>query len=71
MHSVYVAIIFLIFSFITWLSVSFRIASCFVDDNFIFSNLKMTILFYFCNIVIAIFLTIICYSLVTMVQRKI
>lgn len=61
--------IFIIVSFITWLSVSFRIASVIINEERIFGETKKAIMFYLVNMFIAYLLTIICYELVLIIQR--
>lgn len=69
MINIVVAIFFVIISFITWLSISFKIAGNFIDDDVIFSRQSSAIIFYFINCIIAIIVTIFCYILVCRVQR--
>ena len=71
MRDICAAIIFIIVSFITWLSVSFRIASLVIDEDRIFEETKTAAAFYAINMTIACLLTIICYELVTIVQNNI
>ena len=69
MRDICAAIIFIIVSFITWLS--FRIASLVIDEDRIFEETKTAVAFYAINMTIACLLTIICYELVTIVQNNI
>ena len=62
------AIIFIMVSFITWLSVLFKSASMIIDENQIFDKTKNAIIFYIINMIIACLLTIICYELVLVFQ---
>lgn len=59
---------FLIFSFITWLSVSFNVTSHFIDEKKIFSKQINAISFYLINSAFAIVATAICYILVCYIQ---
>lgn len=71
MRDICAAIIFIIVSFITWLSVSFRIASLIIDEERIFEETKTAVTFYAINMIVACLLTIICYELVIIVQNSI
>lgn len=69
MSNLYAAIIFVIISFVTWLSVLFKLASIIIDENRIFATNKMSVTFYIVNIILACILTKICYELVLAVQK--
>jgi len=71
MRDICAAIIFTMVSFITWLSVSFRIASLVIDEDRIFEETKTAVAFYAINMAIACLLTIMCYELATIVQNNI
>ena len=63
------AIIFIMVSFITWLSVLFKFASMIIDENQIFDKTKNAIIFYIINMCIASALTLLCYEIVLIFQR--
>lgn len=69
MTNIISALIFVVISFITWLSVSFKVASYFIDEKKIFKKQANAIYFYLINILIAIFITVFCYMLVGVFQR--
>ena len=46
MKDIHAAIIFLIISFVTWLSVSFRISSIIINEEEIFAETKKAVIFY-------------------------
>lgn len=65
------ALCFLILSFLTWLSVSFKCASYFINENIIFGKQNRAIWFYFINISVSIVMTIFCYCLICIIQERI
>lgn len=69
MSDLYAAIIFVIISFVTWLSVLFKLASIIIDENQIFATNKMSVTFYIVNMILACILTITCYELVLVMQN--
>lgn len=71
MLNILFAIFFVALSFVTWLSVLFRVEESFVDEDMIFSSQRRAILFYFINILIAAFMTVLCYMLVCLLQRAV
>lgn len=62
-------VFFLCFSFITWISVSFRISAIFVNEDWIFEKLKRAFWFYVINGIVAFIMTFFCYILVCLLQR--
>nr|DAH99168.1 MAG TPA: hypothetical protein [Caudoviricetes sp.] len=71
MSNLCAAIIFVIVSFVTWLSVLFKLASVVLDENQIFATSKMAVMFYIVNMILACILTITCYELVLVMQSYI
>ncbi len=69
MKDIHAAIIFLIISFVTWLSVSFRISSIIINEEEIFAETKKAVIFYIINMCIASALTLLCYEIVLIFQR--
>ncbi len=63
------AFIFILISFITWLAVSFKIVSYFIDERYIFSKRARIMFFYFVNGLLALIMTVICYIVVCMIQE--
>lgn len=71
MLNILFAIFFIVLSLVTCLSVLFRIEGNFVDEDVIFSSQGKAILFYFINIIVAAFMTMILYILICVLQRVI
>ena len=69
MKDIHAAIIFLIISFVTWLSVSFRISSIIIYEVEIFAETKKAVIFYIINMSIASALTLLSYEIVLIFQR--
>ena len=69
MLNILFAIFFIVLSLVTCLSVLFRIEGNFVDEDVIFSSQGKAILFYFINIIVAAFMTMILYILICVLQR--
>lgn len=69
MLNILAAIFFVVLSFITWLSVSFKISGMFIDERKVFSNWHGAVLFYAANSIIALLLTIFCYIFLVFIQR--
>ncbi len=71
MLNILFAIFFIVLSLVTCLSVLFRIEGNFVDEDVIFSSQGKAILFYFINIIVAAFMTMILYIWICVLQRVI
>ena len=71
MLNILFAIFFIVLSLVTCLSVLFRIEGNFVDEDVIFSSQGKAILFYFINIIVDAFMTMILYILICVLQRVI
>ena len=71
MLNILFAIFFIVLSLVTFYSVLFRIEGNFVDEDVIFSSQGKAILFYFINIIVAAFMTMILYIFICVLQRVI
>lgn len=71
MLNILFAILFIVLSLVTFLSVLFRVEGNFIDEDVIFSSQGKAILFYFINIIVAAFMTMIFYILICVVQRAV
>ncbi len=69
MMNVISAFAFGIISFITWLAVSFKIASYFIDENSIFAKNIKAVFFYIVNGTIALIMTILNYVFICIIQK--
>lgn len=70
MINVVSAIFFVIISFVTWLAISFKLSSYFIDEEILFKDQKRAIMFYIFNMLIALVITAICYALVCVMQKN-
>lgn len=71
MLNILFAILFIVLSLVTFLSVLFRVEGNFIDEDVIFSSQGKAILFYFINIIVAAFMTMIFYILICVLQRAV